>query len=292
MRLLKLLHIEDKNILDFFFKKYPPQISEYTFTNLYMWNHRYNLHYEVIQDCLCLVSQKDAITILPPVGDESNTIKALEKLWERYAKEGLSVFFERFPEHMAKKIKELFNVNMVLDEDNSDYVYNTSDLINLSGRKYHSKKNHVNRFKKLYNYTVENLSKNHVAECLSFTEKWLEDKDLQQNPGLLEEFHSIKTFFENYEIFDVKGIVVKIQGEIQGYTFGELLNPDTAVVHIEKANPDIPDLYAFINQCFAETAWASIPYINREQDMGIPGLRRAKQSYHPVKMVYKYRGQM
>lgn len=293
MRLVKQFSIEDKNIFNEFFRKYPPQNSEYTFTNLYMWNHYYNLYYEIINDCLCLISQRDNITaILPPIGDELNIIRAFEVLYKRYKDEGSNTLLERFPEKLAKKISEIFCIDMELDEDNSDYVYNTSDLINLSGRKYHAKKNHVNRFKKLYNYSIETLNETNIMECLYFTEKWLQDKDIQENPGLLDEFQSIKTFFESYRYFDVKGIVIRIGGKVEAYTFGELLNPETAVIHIEKANPDIPDLYAFINQCFAEKVWSHIPYINREQDMGIPGLRRAKQSYHPVKMVYKYKGQI
>lgn len=290
--MLKRFGIEDKNIFNNFFKRYPPQNSEYTFTNLYMWNHYYNLHYEIIYDCLCLISERNTISILPPIGEESNIIKAFSELYKKYKSENSKVVIERFPEELANKIMQVFNIEMILDEDNSDYVYNTSDLINLSGRKYHAKKNHVNRFKKSYNYSIEPLSEDNILECLYFTEKWLQDKDIQENPGLLDEFTSIKTFFEHYRYFDVKGIVIRIEGKIQAYTFGELLNPDTAVIHIEKANPDIPDLYAFTNQCFAEKVWSHIPYINREQDMGIPGLRRAKQSYHPIKMIYKYKGQM
>jgi len=83
---------------------------------------------------------------------------------------------------------------------------------------------------------------------------------------------------------------LRIDGKIQAFSLGELLNPEMAVIHIEKANTQYHGCYAMINQQFAEHCWKDVPYINREEDMGIPGLRQAKRSYHPVKMVEKYTG--
>ncbi len=142
-----------------------------------------------------------------------------------------------------------------------------------------------------YDYVLEELCSENALECLNFTEKWISLKDIEENPGILKEFDAIKTVLENYDFFNVKGIVLKINGKIEAYSFGEKLNPETAVTHIEKANPEIKDAYAFINMSFAKMM-SEFKYINREQDLGIPGLRYAKKSYHPVKMIFKFKGKL
>lgn len=285
---MKSLTIDDKNIFDEYFSKFPPEISEYTFTNLFMWNHVYNIKYEIIDNCLLISSGNK---ILPPLGPKENILNAFDKFCKIMQEYHSEIYLDRFDKDSACKIKESYNVEMEPDEDNFDYVYNTQDLINLSGRKYHNKKNHINKFMRTYDYVLEELSSENALECLKFTEKWLSLKDIEENPGILKEFDAIKKVLENYDFFGVKGIVLKISGKIEAYSFGEKLNPETAVTHIEKANPDIKDAYAFINMCFAKLM-SEYKYINREQDLGIPGLRYAKQSYHPAKMILKFRGKL
>lgn len=285
---MKPLSIEDKNIFDEYFCAYPPEISEYTFTNLFMWNHVYDIKYEIIDGCLLIASGNN---VFPPVGPSENTLNALEKFCEMLKKDYSEINLTRFDNDSATKIRENFNVEMEPDEDNFDYVYNTQDLINLSGRKYHNKKNHINKFMRTYDYVLEELRSENALECLNFTEKWISLKDIEENPGIVKEFDAIKKVLENYDFFNVKGIVLKINGKIEAYSFGEKLNPETAVTHIEKANPEIKDAYAFINMCFAKLM-SEYKYINREQDLGIPGLRYAKKSYHPAKMILKFKGKL
>jgi len=285
---LKSLTINDKSVFDEYFSNFPPEISEYTFTNLFMWNHVYDIKYEIIDNCLCISSGNK---ILPPVGPKENILNAFDKFCKMMRTYHSEIYLDRFDKDSACKISEMYKVEMTPDEDNFDYVYNTDDLINLSGRKYHNKKNHINKFLKTYDYTLEELSSDNALECLKFTEEWLSSKDINENPGVLKEFDAIKKVLNNYEFFKLKGIVLKISGKIEAYSFGEKLNPCTAVTHIEKANSDIKDAYAFINMCFAKMM-SEFKYINREQDLGIPGLRYAKKSYHPAKMILKFKGKL
>lgn len=283
------LTLADKDLFERFFIKYPQEISEYTFTNLYMWNHKYNIRYDIIDDCLCMASNN---IILPPVGPSENILSAFDKFYKLLKNDYNDISLERFDNNTSCKISETYGINMILDENNSDYLYNTCDLINLSGRKYHSKKNHINKFIKTYDYTLENLDSNNINECLKFTENWVSSKNINENPGIVSEFDAIKKIFDNYNHFNnIKGIVLRIEGKIEAYTFGEKLNPYTAVTHIEKANADIQDAYAFINMSFAKIM-SEFKYINREQDLGLPGLRKAKKSYHPIRMINKFKGIM
>jgi hypothetical protein len=177
---------------------------------------------------------------------------------------------------------------IIEDPDNSDYVYLTEDLINLPGNKYHGKKNHISRFMKDYDSEYRDLDLDLVHCCLNLQENWCEVKDCGESPALMAEDMAVYEALKNYEELDYKGGVILIDSKVEAFSLGEMLNPDTAVIHIEKANPGIPGLYAVINQLFAKGAWSLAKYINREQDLGLEGLRKAKKSYYPHHMVEKF----
>jgi len=177
---------------------------------------------------------------------------------------------------------------IVFDRNNSDYIYLTEDLINLRGKKFHSKKNHINKFKKLYEYEYVRLDGGFVDECLRIMEEWCAAKGCDcRKEGYCEKLANIE-LLNNYGDLGCKGALIKVNGRFEAFTVGEMLNMDTAVIHIEKANSQIDGLYAFVNQQFCEKEWGDTTYINREQDLGVEGLRKAKLSYNPVKMVNKY----
>ena len=107
--------------------------------------------------------------------------------------------------------------------------------------------------------------------------------------SLLGEWEAIGAVLANYQALGLQGGVILLDDRVQAFSCGELLNKDTAVIHLEKANPELRSLYAIVNQQFTREAWAGVPFINREQDLGEPGLRKAKLSYHPQRLVEKYR---
>jgi hypothetical protein len=113
-------------------------------------------------------------------------------------------------------------------------------------------------------------------------------RECVENPNLLSEDYAVRRALTNFNELDYMGGAIMVNGRMEAFSLGELLNPDTAVIHIEKANPDIPGLYTAINQLFAENGWPDTEFINREQDLGIDGLRKAKESYYPHHMVNKY----
>jgi hypothetical protein len=177
---------------------------------------------------------------------------------------------------------------VVNDRDNSDYVYLAKDLINLSGNKYHRKKNHVNQFIKNHAFEYHPLNAELVKRVLGMQEAWCQIRECVLKPDLLAEDFAVREALTHFEELGYQGGAVLINSVVEAFSLGELLNQDTAVIHIEKANPEVLGLYAAINQLFCLNAWSKVMYINREQDMGVEGLRKAKESYYPHHMVKKF----
>jgi len=150
------------------------------------------------------------------------------------------------------------------------------------------KKNLINRFFKNYVFQYWKLDVERVECFLDMQENWCRIRECVEDPGLLSEDYAIREALIHFDELDYKGGAIEMNGRLEAISIGEMLNPETAVIHIEKANPEIPGLYAAINQLFCEKAWSNVSYINREQDLGIEGLRKAKQSYHPHHLVKKY----
>jgi hypothetical protein len=169
-----------------------------------------------------------------------------------------------------------------------DYVYRSRDLIRLKGARYHAKRNHISRFLRDTKFEFAALGESNLDLCADFMRRWCEFRRCDEDMNLLGEWEAVKDALANYSGLDVRGVVILIEGRVEAFTFGELLNVSTAVVHIEKANPEIPGLYAAINQKYSESHWAAVEFINREQDLGEEGLRRAKLSYHPDHLVEKF----
>jgi len=289
----KEIELSDKPIFDYYFSLRPFENSEFTFTNLFIWRHSYKIEFAVIEDHLCLAGcYKNHFPILfPPVGKDLNkTGIVLERMIEDYKRRGFPIIIKGITEFY----RDLFEqwapglLNYEEDYNNYDYVYLSKDLIKLEGRAYHSKRNHINQFIKSYEYQYESINENNIEECMIAEMEWAANR--RDDPDLLHEKEAIMEALRNFDALQLKGGALRIDNKIQAFSLGELLNPDMAVIHIEKANINYKGCYAMINQQFAEHEWSQVTYINREEDMGIPGLRKAKESYHPVKMIKKFTG--
>lgn len=282
--------MEDKEIFDKYFSAKNYQGSECTFTNLFVWRNCYKICWAVSHDWLLIkVTRNDVTFVLPPFGGDTKDLPLVM--------EDLKGAFDGKPFEMRGIYEETIACfktilpeidNYLEDRDNWDYVYLRENLANLSGRKYHGKKNHANAFRKEYqNYVFHEITKDDILECIAFGDMWCELKG-QGDAGLRCEFCALEQALKNLETLNVRGAVIRIDGKIQAFTLGEKINPDMAVIHFEKANPDIRGLYTVINQEFCSNIWQDVTYINREEDMGLEGLRKAKESYKPEFMVKKY----
>lgn len=285
----KPVEIQDRKIIGSYFKADPPEISEFTFTNLFMWEHLYHPQWAEWGNTLLIIFYPDNSSPfgLPPVGtgDKSDS---MDILFDNLADVSGEARICRASEDFLNNFVDSNRYKWIEDRANSDYVYSTMDLIELSGRKYHRKKNHLNRFLKNYEFEYLELDLELVECFIDLQEEWCQMKECVESPGLLAEDYAIHKALTHFEDLDFTGGAIKVEGRMEAFSLGERLNPDTAVIHIEKANPKIPGLYSAINQLSCQNAWAEIDYINREQDLGIEGLRKAKESYHPHHMVTKY----
>jgi hypothetical protein len=287
--LFKDLSIEDKPLLDLAFQQFPSTISEFTFSNLFIWRHAYQLKISRVQNFLCLFSEnREHPFFFPPIG-EGDVVECSRKLLSSMKEKGMLVKMARVPEEVVSRCdwaSEGFVTEF--DRDHSDYIYLSEDLINLQGRKYHRKRNHIKQFKEKYTYQYLPLTQELISDCLLLEAQWCDLRQCEAIPGLHNESIAIKEAFSHFEALGVKGGVILINGRVEAFTFGEPLNPDTVVIHIEKANPAFEGLYPTINQAFLANHWSAYPYVNREQDLGEEGLRKAKESYFPHHMVNKY----
>lgn len=173
------------------------------------------------------------------------------------------------------------------DDGDWDYIYNTQDLITLSGRKYHGKRNHLAHFNELgAEYSM--MTENDFNDCITFSTNEYNSKSNEHIHSYIAEQYAINTYFTHFHELGLKGGVIRIGGEVVAFTIGDQLNDEAFCVHIEKADTKYDGIYAGINNCFAKEAAAQYKYINREEDLGIEGLRKAKQSYHPAFLLKKY----
>jgi hypothetical protein len=285
----KPIEIQDKPLFDEFLRKDPPRISELTFTNLFIWRHHYRPVWLQWNECLLIIFHPQTGTIygLAPFGPGDKK-SALDVLSEEIAKQTSDVRICRVEEEFIKNHMDPAKYAVVNDRDNSDYVYLAKDLISLSGNKYHRKKNHLNQFIKNHAFEYHPLNTELVRRVLGMQEAWCQIRECVVKPDLLAEDFAVREALTYFEELGYQGGAVLINSVVEAFSLGEPLNEDAAVIHIEKANLEIPGLYAAINQLFCLNAWSNFTYINRDQDMGSEGLRKAKESYYPHHMVNKY----
>ena len=173
------------------------------------------------------------------------------------------------------------------DRDFSDYIYRRSDLAELPGKKYHQKRNHLARFNEL-DYEFSIIEEKDFDDCICFITGAYNEKDGFSDHSSVAEQFAVNTFFNYYRELGLVGGIIRIDGKTAAVTIGEPLNSNTFCVHIEKADRAVNGLYAGINNCFVKNCMNSFEFVNREEDMGLEGLRKSKLSYHPAYLLNKY----
>lgn len=288
------LTCKDKATFDEFFGSRYCESSHYTFTNLYMWRDMFNLHWATEDGVLYIIAHlNDKIAAWQPIGAQDKLQTAISNIIRYFEEQNREILFVRLEKSFADELARYPHAkfNITADRNKFDYLYLAQDLINLSGRKFHGKKNHLNAFKREYpDAKYLPITEEIIPQCREQLNIWYETHK-HANPD--DEFTcyervAIHEIFDNFDAFKLKGGAILIDNRVVAFTFGEKLNSDTAVIHVEKADPTIRGIYVAINQNFVEHEWADMIYINREEDMGIEGLRKAKESYRPIKMIEKF----
>ncbi|APC39743.1 DUF2156 domain-containing protein [Clostridium estertheticum] len=294
MMIFKRLTIEDKEIFEKYIYPYKFLSCEYSFTTLYIWREACDICFTVYKDALIIKKMdfEGRYYFMQPLGYNKENLKELIDVLMDYKKENNMEFvFKDLDESFMEEIKDIYGdvrgICIKEDRDNFDYLYEAEKLTKLSGKKLHGKKNHYNSFIKNYNYEVKDIEETQVIkDVVMAAEKWYEANN---NDRMLNfELQGIKDILENIEIVNTKGIAVYVDEKIVAFSLGEKLNDDLAVIHIEKADTSYSGVYSFINKAFVDRSFSDVKIINREQDLGIEGLRKSKLSYHPFKLEKKY----
>ena len=289
---------EDKMLLDRYFHSRYYENAHFNFTNFYMWREPYHVQLCEADDVLYMISEWEGeLQAMQPFGAEEKMQEAIGKILQHFRAVGRKFKMVGIEESFAEELRMYPDADFAIEEDRDaeDYVYLAEKLISLSGRKLHSKKNHLNAFRKLYpDAEYLSITDEHITACKIELNNWykLRLQDEPEDPFIGWERKAIMEILNDFHYFDLKGGAIRIDKRIVAFTFGEQLNKDTAVIHVEKADPDVRGAYPAINQGFVEHEWSGMTYINREEDMGHEGLRKAKESYKPEKLIRKFNARL
>jgi uncharacterized protein len=289
------LCLNDKNLIDKYICPYKFLSCEYSFTSLYIWKDACDIQYTIYKNALIL-KKKDFegnYHFMQPLGYSKENLREIIDALKIYRDENnMKYLFKDLEESFVAEVNLLLHEKdefcIKEDRDNFDYLYEAKKLMSFSGKKLHAKKNHYNFFTKNYNYEAIPISDEKVINDVSdAAEKWYEETN-DKDSKLYYELLAIKDIVKNMNLLNLNGIAVYVDGKLAAFSIGELLNEKLAVIHIEKGDKTINGIYSFITKTLIDRCFSNAEIINREQDLGIEGLRKAKMSYYPLRLEKKF----
>ncbi|MDR1721677.1 MAG: phosphatidylglycerol lysyltransferase domain-containing protein [Methanobrevibacter sp.] len=282
----KPISLADKAVFDDYFNKTDFKNAEKNFSNLFMWRKTYEYEYAIINDCLCIKGKlrdsKKPFCHFPYGGcDIKDSLSLIKQVFK---KEGDELIIKPLLPEMKKCLEKAFeDFTLIEDRDSFDYIYTSSKLINLSGSKLRNKRRWLAKFRNNYNYTYENIDSTNLSQAKEFTIDIIRNSN--NDP---DEIMAMEEMFNNMFELGIKGCIIRVDGKIVGVSTGEELTKDTVVIHCERGDTNYEGIYNCINQEFCQKQWSDYKFINREEDLGIQGLRQAKLTYRPDLLLAKY----
>lgn len=284
--------LSDRELITSYLKKYPSRSCDRTFANILLWSVHYHVDFAEYKNTLIFRDMDADASYAFPAGRDEDVRLVLTELMEAAEQEGRAFCLYEITKENFCQLEEWFpgKFELEYDRDAADYIYEAEKLATLSGKKLHSKRNHINKFKSVFEnrWSYEPLSEANQVECLKMADEWCRQNGCHDNKEKQSELCVAKNSIRLYKNLDLTGGVLRLDGEIVAFTIGEEVNEDTFVVHIEKAFADVDGAYPMINQQFVQhEIYGKYTYVNREEDLGIEGLRKAKLSYKPIFLVEK-----
>ncbi|MGN0523253.1 MAG: DUF2156 domain-containing protein [Eubacterium sp.] len=279
--------IKDKAWVDKCLRHANSYNCEYSFGNIFIWATAYSTQICHYKDFfICKWGRNKDISYSLPLG-EGDFTDAINQIIADAKESGVIPRIYGITDGYLTMLQEAFTGKFTYhyDDGYNDYIYSTEKMASLTGKKYHGKRNHITNFKKNNpNWSFERLNSENIPECIALHSKWIENKseNSENDEDFSLEFEAVLNAFENYDALDLVGGLIRIDGRVIAYTLGEAqVNGRCFVTHFEKAPADIQGAYPIINQEFTKNCLMNYEFVNREEDLGIEGLRRAKQSYYP-----------
>ncbi len=288
----KKAELSDKEIIHDYLMKQPSSSCERCFSNVYLWSKKYPVTWAIIEDTLVFKNEdENHLAFTYPAGAHENIKKAIPVMKAYSEERGFPFGMYCVTAGMFEELEGMFpgQFEIEFDRDLADYVYESEKLTYLKGKKLHGKRNHINKFKSLYDgrWSYETLTKENVEDCFQMQFEWRHANEVDDDTEKRFELAVTQNALRLFEELGYKGGLLRVDGTVVAFTMGEELNPDVFCVHFEKALTEIEGAYPMINQQFVEHECAQYKYINREEDTGSEGLRKAKLSYRPAFLVEK-----
>jgi hypothetical protein len=290
----KPISLEDRELITGYTFLSKLQNCDFAFSNMCSWRFLYDSEFAVSDRFLFIrfyFEEKGHrhLAYMFPIGDGD-----LQQAIERIAKDaetiGHALIILGVTPVSKKIIDQLFpeKFTFIPERDYFDYIYLREDLIALKGKKYQPKRNHINRFKNLHDYSYIPLSQGIISECMMLEQVWYEaNKSNNNGRDLSHEKRSMYYAMEHFNELNIQGGAIVVDGKIIAFTYGSPINQNTFGVHVEKADVRYEGIFSVICQEFVQQIPQQFVYINREEDLGIPGLRQSKLSYHPTLLLEK-----
>ncbi len=285
----KPVSLNDRDLFREHYRQFPQVHSDNTFANMVCWNHYADYRFCETDGAIVLSSTIDGVTSFRmPIGRRNPDL--IGDVIEIALREGGELPLRVLDPINEAWIRELYpDLPLHPNRDFFDYIYRTEDLAELSGKDYATIRRQVNRFGREHTYTIEEISEENINDVWEFLVIWCEWRDCDSKPILTYEKEAILFAVNNFFAIGLTGYVIRIGGTIGAISVVGPVNREMAVVHFEKALPDTyRDIYKVITTGTAAALRDRYRYVNRECDMGVPGLRESKTRYHPAYMVEVY----
>ena len=294
MLTFKPIEIEDRETITAY--TYPNNLlnCDYAFANMCSWRFLYHSEFAIHDRLLFIrfyveVNEQRRLAYMFPIGDGD-----IKQAIERMSKDAESAGHALLLLGVTPEVKEILDTlfpntfSYIMERNFYDYIYLREDLITLKGKKYQPKRNHINHFKKQFDYMYLPITQDIIPKCRELEQVWYEaNKDVDNNEELIHERCSMRFAMEHANELGLLGGALVVDNKIIAFTYGSPINNKTFSIHVEKADIRFEGVFSVINQEFAKQIPPQYVYINREEDLGIPGLRKSKLSYHPHLLLEK-----
>lgn len=286
------LRIEDKDRCEIYLRKKTSYFCEHSFVDIFIWSNHYKTQVAFTDDFMFIKLSSYPgrfISYLAPIGD-GNLEQAVSLIEQDCARDNNELLILSIDESMKDKLENMDKFRFEELRDTEDYIYDAEKMITLSGKKLHSKRNFINRFM-LENdgrWQYENMNIDNIDVAREYHIRWCKQNGCDDDESFQGESCAIEKAFKNFNELGLKGGILKLDGTAIAFTLGSRANDEMFVIQIEKADSTIPGAYPMINNQFAKANCTDVKYINREEDMGLEGLRKAKLSYRPLFLAVKY----